>query len=207
MIAELITTRSEAGHDLELRSMFEDRKRVFIDQCRWHIPALAGRYEIDQFDDPTCRYILLVDSDRQHLGSLRLLQTIRPHLLQTLFAQLCDGPVPTGSAVAEVTRLCLSPRLLPDQRRSVRNRLISELVDQALAAGIDTLTGVVTESFLTQVLAMGWNAGPLGPVRDVSGDRLGAFRIDLDAATPDHLATTGIYVPRAVRTARVAVAA
>lgn len=194
-MTQLITTLSDAGYERELRSMFEDRKRVFIDQCRWHIPALADRYEVDQFDDPTCRYILLVDADRQHLGSLRLLQTTRPHLLQILFPQLCDGDVPTGDMVFEVTRLCISPRLTPPQRRAVRNRLISELVDQALALGIDTLTGVVTETFLEQVLAMGWHCRQLGPVRTIDSNRLGAFRIDIDATTPRALEATGIYVP------------
>lgn len=33
------------------RSMFEERKRVFVDLLGWDVPVLARRYEIDQFDD------------------------------------------------------------------------------------------------------------------------------------------------------------
>ena len=41
----------QALSDRVFRSMFEERKRVFVDLLGWDIPVLAGRYEIDQFDD------------------------------------------------------------------------------------------------------------------------------------------------------------
>ena len=36
--------------DRLLRTMFEARKRVFVDLLKWDVPVLEGAYEIDQFD-------------------------------------------------------------------------------------------------------------------------------------------------------------
>ena len=45
-----------------LRAMFAARKRVFVDLLKWDVPVLAGRFEIDQFDDEHARYIILLDA-------------------------------------------------------------------------------------------------------------------------------------------------
>jgi acyl homoserine lactone synthase len=181
-----------------LRPMFEARKALFVDLLGWRVPVVADAYEIDRFDTTRCTYLVHADADDPHLGSLRLLPTTHPHILGTLFPQLCDGPVPIGPAVWEITRLCLPSRLGAAQRLAVRNRLISAMVDHALEDGIDTLTGVVEMRFLSQILDMGWRCRPLGSPARMDGALLGAFRIDLDADTPAALATNGIYTPGAL---------
>src|SRR3546814_13964388 len=62
---------------------------------------------------------------------MRLLPTIRPHLLADHFESLCDTEIPCGPHVMEITRLCLPSRLGRDGRRAVRNRLISAMVDRS----------------------------------------------------------------------------
>ncbi|MBX9898037.1 MAG: autoinducer synthase [Qipengyuania sp.] len=175
--------------------MFADRKQVFVDMLRWNVPVIDGRFEIDQFDSDLATYIIAANGTGEHLGSLRLLPTGHPHILGELFADLCDDGVPRGPHVAEITRLCLHTRLPAVARLTVRNQLITAMVDHCLRIGIVVLTGVVTWPFLEQILAMGWRAAPLGPPRIVAGNRLGAFRIELGFDTPARLATTGIYVP------------
>jgi len=183
--------------------MFEDRRRLFIDLMRWNLPVTAGRYEIDQFDGVRATYIVTHDR-RGHCGSMRLLPSTRPHILGELFAALADRPVPRGRDTCEITRLCLPARLGAAGRLAVRNRLISAMVDHALAHGIRTLTGVVRPAFRDAVLAMGWDAAPLGPVRTIDGMTLGAFRIGITADTPAQLAGTGIYIPSPARPAAAA---
>ena len=183
---------------LALRPMFEDRKRLFVDLLGWQVPVVAGDYEIDRFDD--VRAVYLVDSDEgdPHLGSMRLLPTEHPHILDTLFPGLCDGFVPRGPAIYEITRLCLPTRLGAARRLEARNRLISAMIDRALATGLEALTGVVEMNFLNQILDMGWDCRPLGAPQRSDGRLLAAFRIDLDADTPARLETTGIYVANAL---------
>lgn len=177
--------------------MFRDRKQQFVDQLGWDVPVVAGEYEIDHYDGGDAHYLIAVGTDGGHAGSMRLLPTIRPHLLADHFAGLCDAEIPCGPHVMEITRLCLPSRLGRDGRRAVRNRLISAMIDHALDNGVSVLTGVVTAVFRETVLAMGWRAAPLGPARNHQGSSIGAFRLDLEPDTPALLAANGIYVPDA----------
>src|SRR3546814_12577576 len=47
------------AEDAVLAAMFEARKRVFVDLLGWDVPVLAGRFEVDQFDDVHARYLVL----------------------------------------------------------------------------------------------------------------------------------------------------
>jgi len=58
-----------AASDAVMRAMFEARKRVFVDLLGWDLPVLAGLYEVDQYDDAHARYLILTDTDQNHLAS------------------------------------------------------------------------------------------------------------------------------------------
>src|SRR3546814_11169196 len=122
--------------------MFGARKRVFIDLLKWDIPALAGRFELDHFDDVDATYLIVTDTDGEHLASARLLLTTRPALLDSLFPELVAGAVPQGPAVLEITRFCLSPGIGARLRRTDRDALLVGLAEYALANEIRTYTGV-----------------------------------------------------------------
>ena len=183
----------EPCSDRTLRAMFEDRKSVFVDLLEWDVPVLDGRFEVDGFDDRHATYIIIASEDGDHLGSARLLPTTRPHILDSLFASLCAAPPPTGSAVFEITRFCLSRRQNSAARRRTRNQLVSALVWHALERGIDTYTGVAEMAWLQQILAFGWDCRPLGlPVRLECG-MIGALAIEIRPDTPALLACNHIW--------------
>lgn len=176
-------------------SMFADRKRLFVDLMGWDVPVIDRLYEIDRFDGDDATYLIAEGLDGLHVGSLRLLPTTRPHILGDVFANLCDGAVPRGPGIWEITRLCLPTRLRAEGRLAVRNRLISAMVDHAIENGIVSLTGVTTWNFLQQIQTMGWNCDLLGNKRHVAGQLTAAFRIHIDPETSARLAATGIYTP------------
>lgn len=178
-----------------MRAMFQARKRVFVDLLRWDLPVVGGQFEIDQFDTPDAIYLILTDRAGEHLASARLLPTTQPHILDSLFPQLCDGPPPTGSTIYEITRFCLDRSLNAVERREARNRLVSAIVDYALQHGITEYTGVADTAWFQQILAFGWRCRPLGlPVHDKSS-MLVALAITITAETPSLLADAGIYRP------------
>jgi N-acyl-L-homoserine lactone synthetase len=187
--------------DATLRSMFEARKRVFVDLLKWDVPVLGDRFELDQFDDEHAIYIIVRGEAGEHLASARMLPTVRPHLLDTLFADLCASDPPRGPEVLEITRFCLDRRVPGRRRLAVRNRLVSALADYALANGIATYTGIAEMRWLQQILAFGWSCRPLGLPRTRNGKMLGALRIDISSQTPALLARTGIYTPGALAAA------
>jgi acyl-homoserine lactone synthase len=193
--------------EASLRGMFEARKQVFVDLLRWDLPVLEGRFELDQFDDDRAIYLVIADEAGRHLGSARLLETETPHLLDTLFRELCAEAPPRGRDVLEITRFCLARGQGADRRLQVRNRLVSAIVDYALLRGITTYTGVAEIGWLQQILSFGWDCHPLGLPRLCDGRMLGALRIDVSEATPPLLGANGIYAPARINLVEPLVAA
>lgn len=175
-----------------MRAMFAARKSVFVDLLKWDVPVLAGRYEIDQFDDEHATYIVLTDAVGGHLGSARLLPTVREHLLGGLYPFLCDGAVPTGETTFEITRFCLDRRLGATERRALRDTLIRALVDHAIAHGISRYTAIAEMGWLQQILAFGWRCVPLGIPQRIDRSLIAALSIAIDADTPRLLDASGI---------------
>lgn len=181
-----------------LRQMFEARKRVFVDLLKWDVPVLDGRFELDQFDDEHATYIIVADRDGNHLGSARLLPTIRPHILGDLFPELCADPVPAGPHVFEITRFCLGRDQGAAARRHTRNRLVSGLVSFAVERNIRTYTGVAEMSWLQQILAFGWECRPLGLPLQHGSRLIGALAIAIGSETPALLDRNGIWAAEAL---------
>lgn len=192
--------------DAVLRTMFAARKAVFVDLLRWDVPVVAGRYEIDQFDNDHATYIVLTDPTGRHLGSARLLPTTRPHIL-SLYPTLCEDGVPSGLTTYEITRFCLDRSLRAIERRAVRNTLVRALVDHALAHGITRYTALAELAWFQQILAFGWRCLPLGLPRPIDGAVLAALGIAIDADTPRLLADAGIRPDPAITTIDERVAA
>lgn len=161
------------------RTMHEDRKRVFVDTLNWDLPC-DGQEERDQFDGEQATYLVLQDDQGAHRCSVRLLDTNGPHILGDIFHQLCDGPVPRGPDVKEITRYLASPRVRAVERLHARNMMARALIEYGLNQGISRYTAVCDLAFLNQILAAGWHCDPLGLPQVVGGAIVGAFCIHVE---------------------------
>ncbi|KTR83804.1 autoinducer synthase [Novosphingobium barchaimii] len=188
----ILQSAASPASDAVLRSMFAARKSVFVDLLNWDVPVLAGRYEVDQFDDAHATYLVLAEPEGTHLGSARLLPTNRPHILGSLYAQLCEDAAPRADDIFEITRFCLDRRLRARERRQVRDTLVAALVDHALAHRIAAYSAIAEIGWFQQILAFGWHCRPLGLPRVIDGTMLGALRIEIGRDTPALLAAAGI---------------
>lgn len=190
---QIYADRNGPGTSPTLDQMHRDRKRVFVDLLKWDVPVIDGQFEVDQFDTPAAVYLVATDNGGDHLGSIRLLPTMKPHLLGTIFPYLCEGPIPTGDHIHEISRGCLSPRLSAARRLVIRNRLTTAAVEYALLQGITTYSCIADSAWYSQILALGWNCMPLGlPVR-MDGSLTGAIEIAINANTPWQLREAGTY--------------
>lgn len=190
-----------------LRAMFAARKSVFVDLLGWDVPVVDGQYEIDQFDNEHACYLVLTDEAGRHLGSARLLPTIQPHILGTLYPDLCEGAPPTGDHIFEITRFCLDRTQRAAERRTVRDTLVACLVEHALATGIERYIAIAEIAWLQQILAFGWRCVPLGLPRRVNGTMLGALAITIGIDTPGLLAAAGIRARTGLATSAALAAA
>ena len=188
----IVDSTNRALEHKAMRTMFEARKRVFIDLLKWDIPALADRFELDQFDDVDATYLIVTDTEGEHLASARLLLTTRPALLDSLFPGLVAGEVPQGVDVLEITRFCLSPGIGARQRRIARDALLVGLAEFALANDIHTYTGVAELPWFRQIQTFGWEWGSRRARASARGQALVALRIDIDVSTVAKLAGAGI---------------
>jgi len=191
----LVDTSTESGSDAVFRSMFAARKRVFIDLLKWDLPVLAGQYEVDEFDNAHARYLILTDTDHNHLASARLLPTVRPHILGDIFPALCAGPPPRAPGIWEITRFLLDRSLRAAERRALRNWLVTAIAEHALRSGIRKYTGVAEMGWLQQILSFGWHCRPLGLPLPHGRGTLGALEIDITPETPALLEAGGVWSP------------
>lgn len=161
-------------------AMHRDRKRVFIDALKWDIPH-DGVCEADQYDTDDADYLILQDKQSgDHLGSVRLLPTTGPHMLGDVFRFLCEGTVPRGPHVREITRLVISPDVPVRDRLMVRNMLGRAMIEFGQMTGVTKYTAVCDFDFLTQLLSAGWHITPLGMPQFFEGTLIGALQIRLD---------------------------
>ncbi|MGF7148942.1 N-acyl-L-homoserine lactone synthetase [Sphingomonas zeicaulis] len=187
-----------------LPAMFEARKAVFVDLLGWDVPVINDRFEVDQFDDARAVYIVVTDDEGRHRASARLLETTKPHILDTLFPDLSDMPPPRGETVREITRFCLDRDLTAAERRSARNELVLAFAYHAQEVGITTYTGVADLNWFRQIVDFGWRCQPLGTPKQHGSTRLTAMAISIDADTLRLLGEAGISVRCPVRLSAIA---
>ena len=190
---QIFTGHPGLGASVTLDNMHRDRKRIFVDLLRWAVPIVDSVFEVDQFDTLDATYLIDAREDGEHLGSFRLLRTDRPHLLGSIFPDLCEGPFPAGPSILEITRGCLSPRLRAAERLRVRNRLISTAVDYALDQGLSHFTCIADSGWLKQIATLGWDCRPLGAPQRIAGVMTGALQIVLSDRTVEALRAGGTY--------------
>lgn len=172
--------------------MHVDRRRIFVDWLGWELDLENGR-ERDRYDDADAVYIVVTDGGDGHLGSVRLLPTERAHLLSDVFPHLCEGDIPRGPAIREITRMCVSPDCAPEDRVVVRRAIATALVRHAYAAGLAGYTAVTDVEFMSRVAAAGWRCRALGlPVRH-GLQTIAALMIEIDDASMSELRSAGVY--------------
>jgi acyl-homoserine lactone synthase len=177
---DLVLPESRFGFAAALMEMHHDRKQVFVDRFGWRLPAKGSWLEVDQFDDDHAVYLLARSPEGRHRGSVRLLPSSRPHMLNTLFSHLCPGGVPDGDDCWEVSRLVTSPPDAPGTAVLRVHRLLAlALVEFADANAIARYTLVAEAHRVPALLSLGWPVMPLGLPTMIDGEQLQALQIEL----------------------------
>jgi acyl-homoserine lactone synthase len=183
-VVSVVTRVNRGRYQPQIENMFRDRKRVFVDRLKWDLPVVDGEFEKDEFDTDSSVYLISADRETSaHICSMRLTPTSEPHLLRDKFPFLCDGEIPVGDDVWEVTRLCTTPNLAGDAARNARRHLSIAMVEFGLLYALTRLTMVTHAEYLSRLLAVGWECRPLGIPKDYGGQLLGAMEVSITPAT------------------------
>jgi N-acyl-L-homoserine lactone synthetase len=182
---ELVLPEQRLDFAAPLMQMHQDRKRVFVDTLGWKLASACSWLEVDDFDDHRAVYLLVRSATTgDHEGSVRLLPTDGPHMLPSLFSDLCAGPVPRGEDIWEISRLVSRPADIAGTSVVKVHRLLSlALVEFALLNSITRYTLVTEAQRVPALLSVGWSVTPLGLPTSWMEQELQALQISISAAT------------------------
>ncbi len=173
------------------------RKRFFVDQLQWDVPHNES-YEMDQYDNPTAWYSLVVHNG-EVLGGARVMPTTsvwgkHTYMLRDAFTGTIDSipnrAMPSEIATPQVwecTRLVISDELRSQvQRSQCLSMIVDGLSDIAMHHDASELVTLSTVSLVRALRQLGFPAERLGePYRDPGdGRRYAVLRMPL--ASPNH---------------------
>lgn len=148
--------------------MFRARADVFHKRLRWDV-TVRGEWEIDRYDeeeDPV--YLVAIEGQERLSGSLRLLPTTGPTMLNNEFLNFFDEPVDVESpAVWECTRFCVHPNSYRDckGRSYISSRLLIGLCELCLSSGVQQVIGLYDSRMSRVYGRIGWVPTPLAVSR------------------------------------------
>lgn len=88
--------------------MFRDRADQFKTRLGWDVKVNEDGEERDQYDDLNPLYVIWEEADGSHGGSMRVLPTTGPIMVNDIFGHLTGGRPIRSPLIWEVTRFCLS---------------------------------------------------------------------------------------------------
>lgn len=184
MQINVVDSHSRLLHSRHLVEMHHDRKRVFVDQLGWELAAPGSWLEIDQFDNEYTVYLIACAADGRHVASVRLNPTTRPHMLNTIFADLCEeGPV-ISDQVWESSRFTIAPiGLRGTEVMRLSQYLALAHVEFALLNGINKYTMIGEVHRFATVVSMGWKVRPLCLPTECGGSKVQAMEVSFDERT------------------------
>jgi len=154
-----------------LRQMHELRHTVFVEEKGWKTLARDDRLEFDQFDTDEAVYFLKLDKDDKILGGMRLVPTVQPTQLGTIFSQWCHFEAPPRSPeIWEWSRYFI----VDNKYRSkagypVFYELFFAILEYAVKKGIQGLSGFLEAVTLPRLSALPWNIRYLGNIVTYGG--------------------------------------
>lgn len=162
----LITT--EERDPLVVQSMLALRKRLFVDQCGWHLSTI-GDLERDQFDTWYTEHCLLF-SGPELVGGFRAIRTDYPYLTKSVFPQLALGRFPSCSDVWEISRFGICSSAASAEVARLNYALMFRFAEMRGADALVALADLTYERFLTR---MGIRTRRYGPPQVIGNDRFG----------------------------------
>ncbi len=167
-------------HDL-IVEMHRQRKRLFIDELGWTLDAREG-LEIDAFDGDDAFYLALCTrGDGALAASVRLLPTMRAHLMSEVFPHLCQEGVPRSERIWEASRFCPAPTTAKGgPRRALLGAMIAGIIETGLIYGIEEVSFVAGAALAPLAAKAGWTARALGPSTRYGRERVCAMAARLD---------------------------
>lgn len=180
----IVDVSNRSDFQFELEQAFQLRHQVFVDEKGWEDLRQSNDREVDQFDDDRAVHMLF-RRDHQVVGYQRMLPTTQPHLLSSIYPQLCEDELPFSSTIWEWTRFAVAKT---DRKRGnilspVGLSLLTGIVEWGLRNEIDSIVIEMNPIWILRLLQLRFRTTPLGPIMKIGGEETIAVRADFSNLT------------------------
>lgn len=178
-----VTYENRQHFKVLLDEMHVARHKLYVEGRKWRELAQADGREIDQFDRESTVYFLSLGQNRNLQGGLRIVPTTEPHMLDSLFPELCaGGDVPRGPDIWEMSRVFVNHTDAHDEEGLIiKGKLMCAMIEFAQMNGIKKITGVADSYFLPRLLQIGARIKPLGLPKPYESGEMIAIQITIDS--------------------------
>lgn len=158
----VITPEKHRENAALLEEMYALRATV-IQRWGWNIPNFDPQRDKDQFDTDETIYFLDLDEETgEMIGTVRFNPTTSDHLMNTIFAEMCEEGIPSGKRIWEASRYMLDSHRWPNWKYlRGRVRLAYALNEYALENGIHSMSWLTTLPLYRNMIKL-WPTEPLG---------------------------------------------
>jgi acyl homoserine lactone synthase len=149
---DVVTVCNAHHYGDALASQFRLRHRVFIERQGYDVSSWDGM-EYDQFDTPATTYLIRRDAAGEARAVTRLIPTVTPYMIGSLWPHLLDGAEPPRSPeVWEATRFGCDHALDTATREAYLGELIAGILEFGLLQSLREFICVMPAGILRRVL-------------------------------------------------------
>ena len=141
-------------------TLFRDRATQFRDRLDWDVKVDAQGCEKDQYDAQNPLYVIWRTAQGIHGGSMRVLPTTAPCMVNDFFADIAGGKI-TSPLIWESTRFCLAPNIGAEAGR-ISAALMLAGCEIGLNFGLKHAVGVFDPRMVRIYRNLGWSPEILG---------------------------------------------
>lgn len=123
-LLQIHTINSLSANKTLFDQLFQDRAQQFCKRLKWDLKRDDFGREIDQYDNTNSVYILWIDPEGNHQGSLRLMPTSSQSMICDHFSGHFQRTLLPSNNCWEVTRFCISPQLHSNAARRASRELV-----------------------------------------------------------------------------------
>lgn len=159
MLCYLYADELDANPKLK-ETMFRDRAAQFNERLKWDVTVDENGFERDNYDDQGPLYALWRQSDGTHGGSLRIMPTTAPCMVNDHFSDVAGGVI-SSPLIWECTRFCLSPNVGTQSAR-LSAALMLAVCEVGLKFHLSHVVGVFDPRMTRIYRTLGWSPEIIG---------------------------------------------
>ncbi len=150
-----VTVRNAHANGALLDEMYRARGRLFGERLGWPVSVDEKGRERDRFDGLSPHYLIAVDADGHHRGSLRLLPTTGEVMLRDQFTAAFDGTTLESAMIWECTRFCVEGE--GQAVAATTAKLLLGLCEFGLETGLTQIAGIFDGRAVEFYREAGWS--------------------------------------------------